>query len=1046
MKFKSRTLRRATLCVALGLSLASTAYAQSNITGSIFGQANAEPGTTVVIENTDTGLTRTISVDSSGRYRASSLPNGNYKVTLMKDGSQVAVRDDVLVTIAGGTEVSFAGRSAEGVQELGRIEVTAASMPPIDVSQVDTRSVFTAEQLQKISIGRDIASVALLAPSVVRNDSYKDDSGQTIPSFGGAASSENAYFINGYAVTNSLSSLGFTTLPFDAIGQEQILTGGYGAEFGQSTGGVINIVTKRGTNEWKGGIYTIWQPEVLRASPRNNYYPDTGFYGPDNPDPTKRTDGTLLSYRNKNQSWTETTGLYAAGPIIKDRLFIYANAELTRQEGAGVAVTSAATPGTPGGWSEYKYDYPRWAAKVDWNINDNNILEFTGISDVQKYDSNGYTFDYSDFSHGDEQNAGTTTKDDSKLYIAKYTGYLTDDLTLSVLYGQEKTTHDYARFNYDPSCPSISASQAARAPGFNYLGCSGVNGLIDNLPGAYEKTKGGRIDVSYQLGDHDIRVGYERQDADAYSGEAYAGGFIWVYSRTDSPNAAINPSLGIVGSPAQAGGLGTDGYFVRQQYYTHAADVSKESEAQYIEDRWQVNDNFLLSLGLRNEQFSNYNGQGQAYINQRHQLAPRLGAVWDVRGDSSLKLFANAGRYHLALPNKVAIRGASAGLYTLQYFTYTGVDPVTGAPTGLNPIAIDPENQYVCPGTGVSSSNLECGTDRDPRTVSARGLKSHFQDEYILGMEHSFAPSMSWGAKLTYRDLKSAIDDTCTQALGGQCFIFNPGEGNTFSQQQEDGSFVDVHYSAEELNLPKLKRKYYALDLFLEHQMSDSWYGKVEYTFSKNWGNTEGQLASDLDTGSGGQEDVSATQDWDLPQLMEGANGLLPNHRAHQLKAFGFYQINDEWRAGTSLIVASGRPQSCTSYYPTAEGREYDGPYYHWCGMAGTGSDTVDNVDEDGNSTYVPPSDDYQFSPRGTYAKTPWTFTLNLNVAYQPSYFNKKLTFQADVLNVLNRQIAGSYNYNSTPSRDPYTRNNAFGRELNYSSPRTVRLMARYDF
>ncbi len=63
------------------------------------------------------------------------------------------------------------------------------------------------------------------------------------------------------------------------------------------------------------------------------------------------------------------------------------------------------------------------------------------------------------------------------------------------------------------------------------------------------------------------------------------------------------------------------------------------------------------------------------------------------------------------------------------------------------------------------------------------------------------------------------------------------------------------------------------------------------YTFSRNYGNTEGQLNSDLDTGTGGQEDVSVTQDWDLPQLMQGANGLLPNHRGHVLKAFGYMKL-----------------------------------------------------------------------------------------------------------------------------------------------------------
>ena len=91
---------------------------------------------------------------------------------------------------------------------------------------------------------QDIAAVALLAPGVVAA------TGSNFVSFGGSSGAENAYFINGYPVTNPLNNLGYKSLPFRAIDQEQVLTGGYGAEFGRSTGGVINIVTKRGSNEW----------------------------------------------------------------------------------------------------------------------------------------------------------------------------------------------------------------------------------------------------------------------------------------------------------------------------------------------------------------------------------------------------------------------------------------------------------------------------------------------------------------------------------------------------------------------------------------------------------------------------------------------------------------------------------------------------------------------------------------------------------------------------------------------------------------------------
>lgn len=1017
MKSISKTahrLRRHALAAAVVMTIAGgAAHAQSNITGAIFGQVPAgSTAATVVIENTDTGFTRSAPADSAGRYRFSSLPTGTYKVTLQDNGKTVTSRENVSVQIAGGTEVSFNG--ATSAQNLEGVSVMASALPTIDVSSVDTRTVLTSEQLNKLPLSRDIAAAALLAPGVIPNGAYN------APSFGGSASSENAYFINGYAVTNPLTSIGSTQLPFDAIDSEQVLTGGYGAEFGRSTGGVINITTKRGTNEWHAGIYNIWQPASTTANPKNNYFPNTGFYGANS---VQKTDGTLYWYRNENKSWRNTTGIYASGPIIKDKLFFYANTEMTKRQGASVASFSNSSASVRNqGYNEYTYHIPRWTAKIDWNITDSNILELTGVSDKSEYESSRYSFNYADDTHGQTKTGGTYTKDGGDLYVGKYTGYVTDDLTVSVLYGQQRIKHIQTPFGYNPACPLTVSSAITQVPGVAYGSCQPVTSAL-LLQGANDRTHGGRLDIEYRIGDHDIRVGYDKQTAQSLSGSQLPGGYRWTYAFSANPNAPVDAGHGVIGSPAGAGGYGTRGYYVSRDYVTTAAAIETKQDAQFIEDRWQVADRWLLSLGLRNEQFTNYNSNGDKYISQRHQLAPRLGTSWDVYGDSTLKIYANAGRYHLAVPNNVALRAASGSLNTTEYFTYSGVD-ANGAPTGLTPIAINPGNAYVCPGGNANSTNIECGDAPDPRTVAAKGIKSHFQDEYILGMEQQISTAWTYGAKLTYRKLRSAIDDTCTPVLGGRCFLFNPGTGNTFQIENDDGSFSSVHYSKDDLQLPDLKRKYYALDLFLEHPLADGWYGRIAYTFSRNYGNTEGQLASDLDTGAGGQADVSVTQDWDLPELMEGANGLLPNNRKHQLKAFGYWQISDDFRVGSNISIASGRPKNCTSYYPEARAGLYNSSTYYYCGLPGTAA--------------------YAYSPRGSHGTTPWVYTLDLSAAYTPSWLDKHLTFQLDVFNVLNRQVATGYNYRSVTNRTTF--NQLYGRELNVTDPRSLRFTARYDF
>lgn len=244
--------------------------------------------------------------------------------------------------------------------------------------------------------------------------------------------------------------------------------------------------------------------------------------------------------------------------------------------------------------------------------------------------------------------------------------------------------------------------------------------------------------------------------------------------------------------------------------------------AVYLEDKWQVTDRLLLSLGLRNEGFDNRNGDNVSYIKLTKQLAPRLGAAWDVNGDASFKIFGNAGRYHVPLPTNVAIRGAGSSLFTTQNIAYTGVDPATGLPTGTTPLG------------PVYSSNNEFGQAKDPRTVAGESLKGMYQDELSLGFEKALSKSLNVGAKFTYRTLRNVIDDVCddrpllkwaadhnvdTTNFGGfNCALFNPGRANTFNiDMNGDGTLENIQLSANDLGFPKVKRKYLALDLFAEY-------------------------------------------------------------------------------------------------------------------------------------------------------------------------------------------------------------------------------------
>lgn len=1006
---RNRTVRRSALTVALGLCFASgMASAQSNAAGSIFG-TTGEPGATVEIRNVDTGLTRRIPTDSAGRYNASALPTGRYDVSIQREGRVLATQPDVEVTLGGGRDVSFSsdgGSSAGGAVELDRVQVTGTAMTLIDVSSTDTRTTFTSQQLEKLPVGRSIESVALLAPGVVQADSRYPNAA----SFGGSSASENAFYINGYAVTNPLTNLGSSTLPFDGISQMQVITGGYGAEFGRATGGVVNIVTKRGGNEWEFGGQLTYRPNSLRADSRDIYYP---FNGTPN-------DGLIQQKRSVHEVDSYSYGASVSGPLIKDRLFLYASAEVEQQD----QTTVAARPGgSTNGFRQYYYDIPRWMAKLDWNITDDHIVELTAISDVTKNTVDYFPYSYAagsnDTSRGFEKTGGYTYRDGGELYIGKYTGYLTDNLTLTAVYGEQNQDHIADPFGYDPSIVYVTDSRPVGNPVQR-----GTYAQLD-FPDAFDETKGGRLDLEWRVGDHALRVGYDRQDSTSRAGEVTSGpGYRWIYDR-------CAPGVGAIPGGGGAVCPGGNGDYVSQYKYANGGTFSVEQSAYYLEDRWQINDQWLLSLGLRNEGFQNFNADGVVYAEQKNQWAPRLGATWDVFGDSSLKVFANAGRYHLAMPNNVALRGAAGSLYTQEYFSFTGIDPTTGEPLGLTAL-----------GDGPFSANREYGQAPDPQSVTAKDLKSHYQDEFVLGFEKRLTDTLNIGARYVHRDLKAAIDDMCdyrpaynwaigqgmsedmADQLGNElanCRLFNPGQSNTFMLDDGTGKLVEVALSADQLGFPKLKRMYQGIDMFVERPFDGKWYGRLDYTLSRNYGNAEGQLKSDI-----GQGDVSQTQDWDHPELMDYSNGYLPNDRRHYVKGYGFYQFSPEWRVSATATFASGRPKNCMGYYPQTpenddfnENYAYAGPYYFYC---------------NGEPT-----------PRGSQGRLPWTNKVDLGVTYAPNFAGNALEFSVDVFNVFDEQVPQNrieYGELGGPG-GPYTH---AGRVISYSNPRTVRFAVRYSF
>ncbi len=1055
----NRLIRRSALALALTVAI-SAAHAQST-TGRIFGTVSGAGDADTVLVESSSGFSREVKVEG-GRYSLSSLPLGTYTVTLKHDGAVVDTRDGVSILVGAGTEV---GLSADGATTLGAVAVKGTRMiSPIDVSSVDTRTVITSEQLQQLPLGRSAEAIALLAPGVVVNSGGFDNGplGGSLPSFGGSAASENAYYLNGFNTTNTQNNLGGLTLPYGAIDQQEIFTGGYGAQYGRSNGGVINQVGKRGTNDWKFGAAVVFEPNALKADQKDIYWrPDSQ---------TSTTSNTAYNYAraanglyqplSETKATSETYSAYVGGPILKDRLFFFLAGERVNSHGTRIASNRDADNGNSGGLTEYDYEQNRWYGKLDWYITDDHLLEFTGASD--EYETGGiiYRYDYVNREKGAYYTNENINEAGPTLYSAKYTGYFGDNVTVNALYGEMKTPDEISYYNYDPANGPMINNIALQNPAYN--GGTPIAGAqrqasITASDREYEK-RNLRLSLEWRIGDHAITAGIDNQKLEATNigSQASGPGYAWSYDRTDDPYGLNTGGL-ISQSANEAGGVGapspalvdpiygSSGYYVTKNTSIGLNSYDADQKAYYLEDKWQVTPNLLLSLGLRKDEFTNYVPISHEPYIDVDAWSPRVGFSWDVHGDSTLKVFGNVGRYYLGLPL------SAVGLFTSsvsksEYFTYSGIN-ADGTPV---------ISQSLGPAV---SANSRFGRASDPSAAVVDDIKGENQDEVILGFTQQLDSGWVYGVRATYRRLNDAIDDQnfdtsnvglansaaaqgvdidWTRTAGAE--LINPGKTNVWNVYDTAGNLRQVAVTREAAGFPELKRDYGALEFNFERPFDGKWYAKFNYVWSHSYGTTEGQLRSDLFRSGGalgsyqGQAAVSTTQSWDHAALMENTNGDQSNDHRHQIKLYGYYQVDDEFGVSANLSMTSGSPKNCLgNYYGTAYsgtdpagygGSAVTGGPYHYC--------------------YNPETGTGDPSPPGSHGRMPWINQLDLGLIWKPLFADGKLAVSFNVFNVLDAQKpTTAYPFSQLPDG---SQNPLYGQAVVYQTPRYGRLSVSYDW
>jgi len=851
--------------------------AQSNSVGYLYGNVSGVDGGAVndcniTVTNDAVGSQRNISVNDDGSFRVASLSVGRYTVNANCDGYNAATLEGLNVNVGSGTNASMTVQVAgsSDTETLDSMTVVGGRISAIDISSVESTTIFSEETYDRLPVARNLTSVALLAPGTTGGDNAFGN----LASFGGASVGENAYFINGMDVTNFRNGLGGSSVPFEFYKEFQVKTGGYGVEFGRSTGGVVNAVTKSGTNEWKFGLGAYYTPNTFRKS---NY-------------DVFRQDGTLFSSNIRDEVDNLSVYLEAGGPIIKDKLFVYGL--YNPRDVPSMNVVGGGTQ-----LFDTERDDAFWGAKIDWFINDDHSLEVTAFSDKQDIVTNTYGYDIDSHTRTDLVGEGVDSIGGEN-YIAKYTGHFGPNFTVSALAGRsEYDRTSGSSLDNNPAIYDGRGGGALRALG-NWVNLAPT--FATDIRDQY------RLDAEWFINDsHNLRFGLDYQENNSFNLQSYSGGIYWRYYDA-TPGQEIQ------------GGIVPDGVtqVVRERVFQNGGSFDVISSALYVEDTWTVTDDVTLTMGLRSESFDNKNSNGDSFIKIDNQIAPRFGATWDVDGDGKSKVFFTAGRYHLPIASNTNVRLGGAELFTQTYFALNGLNaddtPMSGAQIG---------DQAVFGDGSIPNADAIRDANIDPM----------YQDEFILGYEREILDGIRAGVRYIYRDLGETIEDVAIDAaviawagdrltLDGetaadvwtgfhQYVLTNPGNDMRV-YLPEYGEFADL--SAADLGYPNSIRKYNAFEVFFEKIWDGQFTLQGSYTYAISKGNNEGFVRSD-----NGQDDAGLTTLFDQPGLLDGAYGLLPNDRPHTVKLFGAWEFVQNWQLGFNALMTSGRPINAFGVHPT---------------------------------------------------------------------------------------------------------------------------------
>jgi hypothetical protein len=739
--------------------------------------------------------TKSDTANQDGQFLFPLLTPGFYSVKVEKGSFKTADVKGVEVVTGKTSNIRVgmvAGQATEVVEVIGSAITVDTTSTAVSASLTDTF-------YQSVPVARGVTGLFYASPGV----SGGGGTGTANPSISGGSGLENLYVADGVNITDGgFGGIGVysriygslsTGINLSFVKEVQVKTGGFEAQYGKSTGGIVQIVTKTGTNELHGTIGGYFAPQAFEAS---RLHADDYAQGSAN----ERFNLAGKILHQSNYDLDAEVGGHVPG--FKDKLFFFGSfnpawntdhnqfAQFRNPSDLGDPPSTTPTQTSLGNFDNSTRVYS-YAAKGTWKMNQNHQLETSLFGDPTYGDNslNGSVFNYATPSAFDKLQFGTRN------WVVRYNGVMTPTwlVNASFTWGHNSLNdkpaapNQYYINDYVQRVPCGYVSLLIPAPPCTSDPALGVHAAGPDQRGQFvrqgfgyvENTKGDNyglnLDTSknfHFLGEHNVGVGYRYERSHYDGARTYTGPRLNIDTvnlalgatpdqlamlaangttasfqlRMRVNGAGIASAASCIGGANQAeiyipgiggpnacadGGVGVRLRQVRGSFDSGVFKTTADYHTLFAQDTWSINKYVTVNAGLRWEQQAL---QGvTAHYTFTDNWSPRVGIAIDPWGNRKTKIFANFGRYNEAIPLDMAIRSLSS---EFDFSDTYWVPPTDGA----GHAKIGPDGQ-------IDLSTLE-GTTAAFVTNPANGYIQNINSGISAQSAVAFAP----GARMEYLD------------------------------------------------------------------------------------------------------------------------------------------------------------------------------------------------------------------------------------------------------------------------------------------------------